>query len=148
MTARPDTDPRGAASGLSLGAVAFVDRGDAGADVESALVAAGGRIVQVLGRLVIGWFDAASDCARYGSGIVSSELRAGLSAGDVLHEHDLLHGLPVIEASRLKDVAEPGQVLCTTRLVRLAGIPPDRVSDLGKMTLKGIDEPVSVVALR
>jgi class 3 adenylate cyclase len=137
-------------AGVSLRAVAFAEPGASQSigELESAIAAAGGRLVQVLGRLAIAWFESAGDCVRFGVGLVAAGGRAGLSAGDVLLEHDLLHGLPVIEASRLRDVAEPGQVLCTARLARLAGLGREASTDLGKLGLKGIERPVPVVALR
>lgn len=140
----------GIRSGVSLGAVAFVERGNAatGRDLEEALIAAGGCVVQSLERQVIGWFGSAVSCVRWGSMLAASGVRAGLSVGDVLIENDLLHGIPVVEASRLKDLAAPGQVLCTGRLARLAGVSPEGVNDLGKLSLKGIDRLVSVVELR
>jgi hypothetical protein len=144
MTARPDD------AKVRLGAVVFVEKDGSAtaAELEQQLTAAGGRVVQLLEHLLIGWFDSASDCVQYGVKLVPSDCRAGLSAGDVSIEHELLHGLPVIEASRLKELADPGQVLCTTRLARLAGLPAQACTDLGELTLKGIEHPVPVVALR
>ena len=49
---------------------------------------------------------------------IALAMRVGLSAGDVTFENDDCFGTPVIEASRLCALADPGQIL-VAELVRL-----------------------------
>jgi class 3 adenylate cyclase len=68
-------------------------------------------------------------------------IRAALSAGDVRwQEHDI-SGLPAIEAARLVDMAESGQVLCTDLVRRLAlGRGRHDFKDLGGLSARGLPE--------
>lgn len=131
---------------LALGAIAFLQTRDPLrlVAVEREVVAAGGRTLQQLDDLLKVWFDSASDCIQALEKLSAWELRAGASVGDVSTENDLLNGLPVIEASRLKDLADIGDVLCTVRLLRLAGASRNGWKDEGEVALKGIDRPVHI----
>ncbi len=138
-------------SELRLGAVAFIEPGRefvASPQSASQLVkAAGGEVVQALDHLVMAWFTSATGCVRCCIEFGHAGCRAGASAGDVLVQHGLLQGLPVIEASRLKDMAAPNQILGTARLVRLAEIPEEASEPFGEVHLKGIEHPIAIRVL-
>jgi class 3 adenylate cyclase len=104
---------------------------------------AGGEVVQAMHGLVLASFASASTCLRLCRGLLP-DLRGGVSVGDVLVEAGLLHGLPVVEASRLKDRASPGQLLCLRRLALLTDLPQDAFRDLGELSLEGMSTPVPV----
>lgn len=139
----------GAPSRVCLGAIAFIEsERSCELDVAAEVVAAGGEVVQAVGLLVVAWFDSVTSCTRCLATLQSGKCRAGLSVGDVLVENGLLHGLPVVEAGRLKDLAKPDQVLCTARFASLGEVPAERSSSLGEVQLKGIDRKVTVLELR
>jgi DNA-binding NarL/FixJ family response regulator/class 3 adenylate cyclase len=70
-------------------------------------------------------------------------IRVGLDAGEPIAEGGDLYGTPVILASRLCDVAAPGEILATQVVRQIAG---PRVSasmrPAGTLRIKGIAEPV------
>jgi class 3 adenylate cyclase/tetratricopeptide (TPR) repeat protein len=76
-------------------------------------------------------------------------IRAALSVGDVRwHGHDI-SGLPVVEAARLVDQADGGQVLCTDLVRRLAqGRGRHEFKDLGQLPAKGLPESLHTYELR
>ncbi|MGP0029835.1 MAG: BTAD domain-containing putative transcriptional regulator, partial [Acidimicrobiales bacterium] len=80
---------------------------------------------------------------------VALGLRIGLSAGEVALEDGDYYGDPVVEAARLCDMAEGGQVLLA-KLVRAMAGRRSRLefSDLGELELRGIPEPVATLSLR
>jgi len=80
---------------------------------------------------------------------IALAMRVGLSAGDVTFENDDCFGTPVIEASRLCALADPGQIL-VAELVRLLarGRSELELTPCGPMTLKGLPEPVDVFAVQ
>jgi len=76
------------------------------------------------------------------------KLRIGMSAGEVAHEEDDYFGDPVIEAARLCATCEPGQILASDLARMLAGRRSQAVFRLlGAVDLKGLPEPVQVVAV-
>ncbi len=76
------------------------------------------------------------------------KLRIGLSAGEVAHEEDDYFGDPVIEAARLCATCEPGQILASDLARMLAGRRSEAAfRPLGAVELKGLPEPVQVVAV-
>ena len=73
-------------------------------------------------------------------------LRVGLSGGEVVHEDDDYFGDPVVEASRLCDRCEPGQILVADVVRLMAGRRSrHEARSLGKQTLKGLSEPIEIV---
>ena len=78
---------------------------------------------------------------------IALAMRVGLSAGDVTFEDGGCFGTPVIEASRLCALADPGQIL-VAELVRLLarGRAELELTPCGPMSLKGLPEPVDVFA--
>lgn len=116
-------------------------------DLPNRLATANCHVVQVIDSLAVLWFDTATDCVAFVSENASPDLRAGLSVGDVLIENGLVHGLPMIEAARLKNLARPGQFLCTRKFRGLAGLSTAAAPGIGEVELKGISEAVEVFEL-
>lgn len=128
------------------------------ARLQASVDRAGGRTVKNLGDGVMAAFDSASaavDCAvamqqeveragrRRGTRL---SIRIGVAAGDVLVEHGDCLGTPVVEGSRLCDLAEGGQILATEIVGRMAsGRARTELAAVGRMELKGLPEPVPVV---
>jgi class 3 adenylate cyclase len=76
-------------------------------------------------------------------------LRVGLSIGEVSREHDDYFGDPVIEAARLCAVSEGGQILASDVVRAMAGRRSrHECRSLGKLTLKGLPDPVETVVVR
>ena len=120
----------------------------------------GGKIVKLLGDGALVEFSSAANALasaveiqkRMQSGEVCQysepiRLRVGLHAGDVFTEGDDIFGDPVIIATRLQAVAEPGGILLS-RIVRdLAGDDlPVRLEQRGTHSLKNIRHPVETFA--
>src|SRR5262249_10521008 len=73
----------------------------------------------------------------------------GLSVGELTVDGDDVRGLAVIEASRLCDVAEGGQILASDLVRQLASTRAPLVFEpRGEQVLKGIPEPVTVAEVR
>ncbi len=73
-------------------------------------------------------------------------LRVGLSGGEVSREGDDYFGDPVIEAARLCDRCESGQVLAADIVRRMAGRRGNHeCRSLGGFALKGFSDPVETV---
>ena len=116
----------------------------------------GGREVKSTGHGLMVAFSsavAAVRCAvamqRATAGAGQLAMRVGLDAGEPLPEGDDLYGTPVVVASRLCDVADPGEILATHVVCRIAG---PRVAELiqpaGAMRLRGLSERVAVSHVR
>ena len=74
------------------------------------------------------------------------EIRIGVSVGEVTNEDGDDHGVAVIEAARLEALAAPGEILATDLVERLGHRRTDAAfEDAGSRTLKGLDNPVSIV---
>ncbi|MGH7895595.1 MAG: ATP-binding protein, partial [Candidatus Binatia bacterium] len=76
-------------------------------------------------------------------------IRVGLNAGELIRDPGGNYfGIPVVTARRLCDSAQPGQILCTSTVAGLlAGRRAFRFADVGPQTLKGLADPVGVVAV-
>jgi class 3 adenylate cyclase/tetratricopeptide (TPR) repeat protein len=76
-------------------------------------------------------------------------LRVGLSVGEVASEDNDYFGDPVIEAARLCDACERGQILAAD-VVRLMAGRRNRheCAPVGPLTLKGLPDPVETVEVR
>ncbi len=73
-------------------------------------------------------------------------LRIGLSGGEVTAEDGDFYGDPVIEAARLCDVCESGQILAAAVVPLMAGRRNRHVCrSVGAMTLRGLPDPVATV---
>ena len=75
-------------------------------------------------------------------------MRVGISLGEVDEDDGDVHGMPVVEASRLCAIASSGQILCSdlvaATLRRRGGVD---LEPLGDRELKGIPEPMPVFAI-
>jgi DNA-binding NarL/FixJ family response regulator/class 3 adenylate cyclase len=71
-------------------------------------------------------------------------LRVGLDAGEPLQDGDDLYGTPVIVASRLCDLAEPGEILASEVVCRIAGPRLEEgMQPAGAFKLRGVSERVA-----
>jgi class 3 adenylate cyclase len=78
----------------------------------------------------------------------SLAIRVGVSAGDIVWEDDDCYGTPVVEAARLCDAAEPGEILVSDIVRMLAGSRSAHVLEpRGVMSLKGLGD-VTVFEVR
>ncbi len=76
---------------------------------------------------------------------VSAHLGFGVSFGEVYETEGELFGSVVVEAARLHQTAEPGQILVADLAADLAGTTADGTAQsIGLVALKGFDEPVAV----
>jgi class 3 adenylate cyclase len=125
--------------------------------VRAAMRECGGTPVEgkVLGDGVMGVFssaaraiDAARRCVQLSA---ASELRLhlGLHAGDVIRESNNVYGGAVNIASRICGLCEPGEILVSQTVRDLARTSAGATfEDRGEQTLKGIEDPVRVFAVR
>ena len=75
-------------------------------------------------------------------------LRVGLSAGEVALDDGDYFGDPVVEAARLCNLAQSGQVLVASLVRAMAGRRSRlRFTDAGELELKGIPDPVPALSL-
>jgi len=123
----------------------------------TAIARSGGRVVKGTGDGLLATFETASDALDGGLAVQAAvaelaresgrplAVRVGIACGDVTSEGGDCFGRPVVEASRLCDLAEGGQVLCTTLVSELAGgnVGHER-RHLGARTLEGLEDPVGV----
>src|SRR5262245_38684459 len=137
----------------------FVALGTMRGAAEKLIRAHRGRIANTAGDSILAEFMSAVeavDCALalqemaplQGRG---SELKAriGIHLGDVLESNGDLFGTAVNIAARLEGIAEPGGIVVSAAIRdATAGKLPASFVDLGVKTLKNIDEPVRVFALR
>ncbi|MEU5880480.1 AAA family ATPase [Spirillospora sp. NPDC047279] len=78
-----------------------------------------------------------------GRASVPIAVRAALSVGDVRWDEHDVSGLPTVEAARLVDLAEGGQVLCTELVLRLAqGRSGHEFTFVGRLPAKGLPRPL------
>lgn len=126
----------------------------------SAVAAHGGRVLRWTGDGLKADFPSASAAlgaaidiqravADYGgrpSAISPFRIRIGVSAGEVVIEGNDAHGIAAIEAARLEPMAAPGEILATDLVQRLGQRRTDaQFEAVGSFSLKGLDEPVTVV---
>ena len=124
------------------------------------VAAHGGRVVKLLGDgalVEFGSVVSAVDCAReiqqateaQASDDACIRYRIGINLGEVIVEGDDIYGDGVNVAARLQALAEPGGV-AVSRTVRdqVAGKVPAELEDLGEHSVKNIERPVHVFALR
>jgi class 3 adenylate cyclase/DNA-binding NarL/FixJ family response regulator len=123
------------------------------ADLGEQIAHFGGAEVKRLGDGVMARFEAAGDAVDCGVamqqavsraapvGDRSISIRVGISSGDVQVEQADCHGIAVVEASRLCDAADGGQVLFSqaTQLLARRGA---QSRSLGMFALKGLPQPI------
>jgi class 3 adenylate cyclase len=113
-----------------------------------------GREVSMTGDGILALFDGPALAIRCAAAICEAarghglQVRAGVHVGEVEVAGSTVHGVAVHEASRIMATAGAGQVLVSSiarALADGAGLPFD---DLGDHTLKGLDGPRRLYALR
>jgi class 3 adenylate cyclase/CheY-like chemotaxis protein len=126
------------------------------ASIRGALSVHRGQEVKTLGDGFMAIFDSAADglacavtmqraVARDNRGRAENALgmRVGLSSGEAAHESGDYFGMPVVEASRLCEIAAAGQILASGIVRLLVGSSGlHRLIPLGAVELKGITGPV------
>lgn len=136
-----------AGSRLRLRTVAFVEaRAGSAAKAVSifeSVARHGGEPIQRVQRLVLAAFDSAARALAFAAQL-PEDARAGLSVGDVLYEGDAVHGLPVVLASRLREQARFGEVLCAAPLIALAPEAASAFRLAGERRLAGFAEGIQV----
>ncbi|HEV8628016.1 MAG TPA: AAA family ATPase [Acidimicrobiia bacterium] len=119
----------------------------------------GGEEVKWLGDGLMVAFASALDALRAAIAMqqasrrpVSGErlsIRVGLNAGEALRDAADYFGTSVVVARRLCDRADGGQILCTETVAGLlAGRSGFTFSELGKILLKGVPDPVAACEVR
>ncbi|HEX5615061.1 MAG TPA: AAA family ATPase [Acidimicrobiia bacterium] len=141
--------------------VAEVVRRSHDAVVSEVVAGHGGRIVKGLGDGFLATFGSAAravaaavgiqqgvDALRFAEPYVPLSLRVGIGLGDVTVEDADVFGTPVIEAARLCEVAEGGQILAASVVETLArGRGGHVFTPVGDLDLKGLSEPVATVEI-
>jgi adenylate cyclase len=125
--------------------------------VRSAVREAGGAPVEgkVMGDGVMAVFASAvqaiagAEACRKLSAVSELRLHIGLHAGDVIREADNVYGGAVNIASRICDASSPGEILVSATVRDLARTSAGvSFEDRGERTLKGIEDPVRVFAVK
>ncbi len=123
-----------------------------------AVTAHGGTVVKGLGDGIMVTFESAADAVaaavavqqavdRYGRRVPEHafSVRIGVSIGDVSTERGDVFGVPVVEASRLCDIATGGEILAAELVRALArGRGGFVFEPMGDLELKGLPEHVPV----
>ena len=143
---------------LSLGGQVADDQLERMLDLmEDSVVTAGGLVVKMLGDGVLATFGSATAAIVGGVALQRSvaadvgdagpvRLRVGLACGDVASDGRDIQGVPIVEATRLCNSAEGGQVLVSATA---AAVTHDRsafeLRSLGSRQLKGLPGPIEVL---
>ena len=72
------------------------------------------------------------------------QLRVGMAAGEPIQEDGDIHGAVVVQASRIADLAEAGEVIVSEGVHQLAVGKGFVFEEAGEVTLKGFDQPTTV----
>jgi class 3 adenylate cyclase/tetratricopeptide (TPR) repeat protein len=125
--------------------------------LRDAIAAAGGEELQWMGDGLMAAFASTADAVRCavvmqraasrGTAGERLQIRIGLNTAETLRQDSGSghFGTPVVVASRLCDVAGPGQILCSSVVAGLLqGRQAFRFRDVGQRELKGIDAPLAV----
>lgn len=121
----------------------------------------GGQIVKDLGDGVMAVFPAVASAIgaaqelhqqtdRWGRAEENEafQLRVGISAGDLLADAGDHHGIAVLEARRLEEIAAPGAICTTSTALGLARASEDLTTKvIGPRRLKGLPGDVEVVSV-
>lgn len=115
----------------------------------------GGRIVKHIGDEIMFSSSDPTAAVRIGLSLIAafggarSAPRGGVAVGQVVARHGDLYGTVVNLASRLADIAVPGELLAPSGLAGQLGHDGDdgpRPVAAGRRLLKGFDQPVEVVS--
>jgi class 3 adenylate cyclase len=113
-----------------------------------------GRLIKQTGDGVVALFDGAARGVECASAIARQvrtlglEIRAGLHTGDVELVPGDVRGVAVHVASRIMDLAQPGEVLVSGVTRELLAGSSLRFESRGRHQLKGIDDERELFALR
>ncbi len=128
--------------------------------VTDGITAFDGQVVKSLGDGYMAVFASASDALNAAVAIQQAfsrrnrsapadppmHVRVGVAAGDIVREGGDRHGLPVVQAARLCDRCQAGEILTTAIVKLLAGSRFDvETVDLGPVELKGLAGPVETL---
>ena len=132
------------------------------AEMRSALAVHRGTEVKTLGDGMMAVFESATDaiaCAVTMQQAAAAQgrrdpdarqdIRVGLSVGEATVEDGDYFGVPVVEASRLCDAADTGQILVSD-LMRSVVAPRGvhRLDPVGELSLKGLPDPMAAWEVR
>jgi len=113
----------------------------------------GGTLVKQLGDGVMLAFESSAEAVAAALALASAspaadlpQVHTGIAAGPVIERDGDYFGRTVILASRLSNVAGPGEIVLDA--IAAAGVPEHRLEPLGERTLKGIAQPVQLFLLR
>ncbi len=115
-----------------------------------------GRVVKELGDGLFVWFDSALDGLRASVEILDAydrarrghgfplAVRMGLHHGEALPRGDDLVGQTINVASRVTDLAGPGELLVSGEVVAACASPPQGIAlePVGPVSVKGVPDPV------
>lgn len=116
-----------------------------------------GRVVKTSGDGFLIEFASAVDAVEAGLAVQQAlareegklALRMGINLGDVVIDDGDVFGDGVNIAARLEALAEPGDIYVSSNIhEQVAGKVDTKLEDLGPQTLKNIDRPVRVYAVR
>lgn len=125
-----------------------------------ALAAYGGTEVKTMGDSFMASFGSATralECAtalqkafadRNATTEEAMHIRVGLCAGEPIAEDDDLFGAAVIQAARIADQANGGEILLANVVRELAAGKGFMFADRGEIELRGFDDPVRLYELR
>jgi class 3 adenylate cyclase len=128
--------------------------------VREALRAHAGSDIKHTGDGIMASFGSAGDAlecavaiqravaARNESAETGFRVRIGLNAGEPVAEESDLFGTSVQLAARIRDHAQPGQILASNVVRELVAGKPFLFADGGQVALKGFEEPVRVFEVR
>lgn len=111
-----------------------------------------GRVVKSTGDGVLAVFDGPARAVRFAMGLreairpLGLEQRAGLHAGEVERRREDVAGMAVHIAARVQAEAGPGEVLVTSSVVQLLTGSDLTFEARGSRELRGIGEPMEVLA--
>ncbi|MDP1818353.1 MAG: AAA family ATPase [Acidimicrobiales bacterium] len=124
-------------------------------DVRSALSAHQGREVKTAGDSVLATFRSAVQAVRCATTIQAAaattdlQVRIGVHAGEPISDEDDVFGTVVNVTSRLCAAADGGDIVVSDTVRSLVGRRGDfTFEDLGKLSLKGVEEPLAAARLR
>ena len=123
--------------------------------VQRTSIAHGGRPVKHLGDGVMFVFPepgpAVLAALEMVEGVAAAGLppaHVGIAAGPVVFQEGDYYGQTVNLAARISDFARPGEVLVSGAVVDAAELPEDAFVEVGPVELKGVSEPVRLLAAR
>ena len=169
MTHRPDATPTRHGTVLFTDIVGFTEYTDVCGDVAAlemldlqaalardALGPTGGRIVKELGDGLMVWFDDVAAGLRAAAEILRStelarsderfplSLRMGMHRGDAIQRGEDFIGQTVNIASRIADLAGPGELLVSDQVLdgMTPASPAMTFSPVGPTRVKGVSDPI------